>query len=335
MAAEEKAEARESKRGRLTIILATYNRVDLLGTTLECLSRQAIPQGAGIEIFLIDNNSADATKSVAEKRLDKLPFPAFYRFEPRQGKSYALNRGIDEAKGDLILFTDDDVTLEPNWIFAMYDAARRYPDAAGFGGRVVPQWPKKVPRWLPISGSKRLRLVIPELDLGDQDCLLAQGKSPVGCNSAFRRSIFDQGLRFRTDICDTAKDCVVSEDTKFGYELHSKGYRMMYVHDAVVYHPTVPERLTKNYARRRYFYSGVVGAQAYDKTRFTGLPRIFGIYRYLFPESLGFFFKWLFFMAIGRWRDSFYYEVNLLSNLGQIKYLWSQKFSEASQRRSL
>ncbi len=323
-------DVQKSSGDRFTIILATYNRAELLGTTLESLSRQMIPEGVEIEMFLIDNNSTDSTKSVAEKWLDKLPFPAFYRFEPKQGKSYALNRGIDEAKGDLILITDDDVTLEPNWIYAMHDAMKRYPDASGLGGRVVPQWPKKIPHWLPISGSRRLKLILPETDMGNRDCLFGLNKSPVGCNSAFRRFVFDQGLRFRTDICDAVKDCPVSEDTKFGYEVHSRGYQMMYVHDAVVYHPSVPERLTKKYARRRYFYSGVVGAQAYDKTRFAGLPRICGIYRYLFPESLGFFLKWLFFMGIGRWRDSFYYEVMLLSNLGQIKYLWSQNCKRRS-----
>src|SRR5262245_45029284 len=125
-------------RTDVTIIICTYNRSAALRTCLESLCRGDALRLAGTEILLVDNNSPDDTPEVAKSFGDRLPLR--YLCEPRQGKTFALNRGVAEARGDLLLFTDDDVELNERWVKEYRAAASRHPEAGWFGGRVFPWW---------------------------------------------------------------------------------------------------------------------------------------------------------------------------------------------------
>ncbi|MGO7209277.1 glycosyltransferase family A protein, partial [Rhizobium ruizarguesonis] len=72
---------------------------------------------------------------------DKLPITILQQRKP--GKSGALNMALDRVKGDLIVFTDDDVRAEPNWLKAIVDCAAAHPSYGVFGGRIVPEWEKE------------------------------------------------------------------------------------------------------------------------------------------------------------------------------------------------
>ena len=81
-----------------------------------------MPSSIEWEILVVDNNSKDETRKVVEQFsfLDSKRYR--YIFEPRQGKSFALNRGVHEASGDVLAFTDDDITVEPNWLFELTES---------------------------------------------------------------------------------------------------------------------------------------------------------------------------------------------------------------------
>ena len=105
----------------VSVIVCTYNRSSVLADTLESFLHLRVPEGVGWELLVVDNNSKDQTREVVEGFAGRLPLR--YLFEPRQGKTCALNLALKEAKGDLLLFTDDDVRLDPGWLASFVETA--------------------------------------------------------------------------------------------------------------------------------------------------------------------------------------------------------------------
>ena len=95
----------------LDVIIPTYNRAALLKHTLESLLAALPPVGLAVQITVVDNNSSDDTPQVVaqyQERFARAGLKLDYLFEPQQGRSHALNRGIAETHGTLIGLIDDD-----------------------------------------------------------------------------------------------------------------------------------------------------------------------------------------------------------------------------------
>src|SRR5687767_5133826 len=105
-----------SPRLTATVLICTYNRAAWLGKSLESLAQQRSPRNW--DVLVVDNNSTDDTRLVVESAAGRFPVPLRYLFEPRQGKSHALNLGLAHTGADVVIFTDDDVALERGWIDA-------------------------------------------------------------------------------------------------------------------------------------------------------------------------------------------------------------------------
>src|SRR5579863_9995619 len=100
----------------VTIILCTYNRCQRLARALDSVASSTVSDSVKWEVLVVDNNSTDQTREVAEEFSRSHPGHFRYCFEPKQGKSHALNAGIREARGDILAFLDDDVTVGPTWL---------------------------------------------------------------------------------------------------------------------------------------------------------------------------------------------------------------------------
>lgn len=130
---------------RWTLIVPSHNGEDTLSACLSVLHALRWPEG-GHEVILVDNASTDGTRALLEQFSHGSG--AIVLSEPRKGKSYALNRGIERAAGAMLLFLDDDVIAEPGLIAAYDEAAREYPEAGVFAGQVRPRWSVGPPEWL-------------------------------------------------------------------------------------------------------------------------------------------------------------------------------------------
>src|ERR1700749_4624022 len=97
----------------ITVGICTFNRAESLRRTLDSLVAMEVPQDVAWEVVIVNNNSTDHTEEVIDAFRDRLSVRR--EFEPRPGKSNALNRAIDAAEGDYILWTDDDVVVDAGW----------------------------------------------------------------------------------------------------------------------------------------------------------------------------------------------------------------------------
>lgn len=127
----------------VSVILCTYNNADRLRITLNAFCRLNRPEGVEWELVAVNNNSTDETEHVIHSFADRLPVA--YVYEPKQGKSRALNTGLHAAGGDLIVFTDDDVKPSPGWLIAYWDAYRERPEGYYFGGPIESEFEDEPP----------------------------------------------------------------------------------------------------------------------------------------------------------------------------------------------
>src|SRR5262245_23339490 len=100
---------------KIDAILPTYNRADLLSQALDSALDAAVSHGHEVQVTIVDNNSTDQTKTVAERYIARDCTRFRYLFEPKQGRHHALNRGIAHSTADIIAFFDDDERLVPTW----------------------------------------------------------------------------------------------------------------------------------------------------------------------------------------------------------------------------
>lgn len=297
---------------KTTVILCTYNRCQSLAKALDSLAVSVLPPSVQWDVLVVDNNSHDETRKVAKEFCDRYPGRFQYLFEPRQGKSHALNAALKESTADIVAFTDDDVTVETDWLQNLTSPLEDS-QWEGTAGRIRLGQDFSPPRWLAISGAFDLGGSLVQFDLGDKRGPL--DKAPFGANMAFRKAIFDKYGGFRTDLGPCGKSQIRNEDTEFGERLLAAGERLCYVPSAVVNHSVQKERLQKKYFRSYYFAHGRASArQAGQRLPIWRVPRY----------CLGDFKRKLRWMASlnRRWflspQGRFFYEVHTLRTLGEV-----------------
>ncbi len=214
---------------------------------------QVVPEPVKWELLVVDNNSTDATRGIVEDYCRRFPGLVRYLFEARQGKSNALNRGIQEARGDALAFIDDDVTAESDWLQNL-TAPLQNSIWAGVGGRIVSPSDFSPPPWLALEGPYSLGGVLALYDKGMEGVELKE--PPFGTNMAFRRHVFDKYGLFHPDIGPRPGSEIRGEDTEFGRRVLAGGERLWYAPSAIIHHPVPEPRLRKEYFLRFLYDQG-------------------------------------------------------------------------------
>jgi glycosyltransferase involved in cell wall biosynthesis len=169
-------------------------------------------------------------------------------FEPRQGLSHARNLAVSRAAGDLIVFTDDDVLVDPGWLRAYVEAAERWPQAAYFGGPIVPAFNEPPPRWLTpyLDG-----FILGRLDLDNVERPLTGGGTFFGANMAFRRFVFE-GRPFDPAFGVAGEERLAGEETLLIDQLQDHGLLGICVPAAKIRHRVSVDRLTNRWVYRNW-----------------------------------------------------------------------------------
>ncbi|MGA9585014.1 MAG: glycosyltransferase [Terracidiphilus sp.] len=259
---------------KVSVILCTYNRCQSLTRALESVAASQMPNSLDWEVLVVDNNSKDCTREVMSELCLRHPGRVRYLFEAQQGLSNARNAGIREAHGEIIAFTDDDITVEPTWLqnltASLHDGCW-----AGAGGRVCPPEDFSKPNWLALDGGVMDNSgVLALFDAGTNSGKLE--RPPFGVNMAFRKSMFQKYGGFRPDLDRCGDNLIGNGDTEFGSRLLAGGESLRYEPNAVVYHPVTKERLNKKYFLAWWFaYGRAMFRQTGLRPPFWGIPRVY------------------------------------------------------------
>ena len=245
---------------KYSIVIATYNRAADLRETLGSLAGLQTPHAW--EVVVVDNNSKDDTAAVVHELAPGYPVPLRYAFEETPGRSAALNTGIGLAQGEIILTTDDDVRVQPDWMERAAEALERH--ACDYvGGKVLPIWGGPRPDWLPDRGGNHWA-VIALLDYGPEP--LEYGRRvPIGVNMAFRREAFQIAGAWDPRIGRKAGTLLGQEVREWCLRARGKGLTGFYTPDMVVRHIIPADRLNKKYFRRWFYWRGISRALMYKQ----------------------------------------------------------------------
>jgi glycosyltransferase involved in cell wall biosynthesis len=273
----------------VTAILCTYNRCQSLTKALQSAALSKMSDSVDWEVLIVDNNSKDQTRAVAEEFCRRYPGRFRYAFEPRQGKSHALNSGVRLTDADILAFMDDDVEVDPNWLQNLTStlADKRW---SGAGGRILIEVGFTLPTWLEPNGRYALApLAI--FDLGPEAGELKE--APFGTNMAFRKEMFSKHGDFRTDLGPQPGSEIRNEDTEFGSRLLARGERFFYEPSALVYHSVPRERIRKSYFLAWWY------DKARAEIRQDGVPKdtkwsVSGIPLYMFRRLCIWTLRWWF-----------------------------------------
>ena len=230
------------------MLLATRNRAAELRTTLEALCRVR-RESVRVEIVVINNGSTDATDVTVRDFQSRLPLRLVR--EPEPGKSAALNRALDSVElGELVLFTDDDITPDPSWFEQIIAVSRRWPQHSIFGGRIDPQWPDGMQpaEWqLP---SEVQEFAFARHVIRDDEGEYPPKKEPFGANYWVRRELLTEA-RFLRGVGPQPKGRKVGGETQFLRQLRRRGFTPVFAPSVQVFHRLEPEALTQRYVYRR------------------------------------------------------------------------------------
>lgn len=268
-----------SSHMEISVIVCTYNRCQLLRAALETIAKSQMSRDVAWEVIVVDNNSNDATRDVVGAAARCFPDRFVYLFEARAGKSYALNTGVQAARGRIVAFVDDDVVVQPTWLHNL-TAELHGEQWAGAGGRTLPAQSVSLPDWLTLKGPYGLGGVLAAMfDLGEEPLVL--DRPPYGANMAFRKVMFERYGGFRTDLGPSPNREIPrpNEDTEFGRRLMAAGERLRYAANAVVFHPVPSDRIVKQYFLDWWFdYGRASSREVGRKANVLGIPRyIFSI----------------------------------------------------------
>nr|WP_154892643.1 glycosyltransferase [Paenibacillus xylanexedens] len=243
---------------RASISICTHNRaVDTMQAVESVLNGDA--ESKDYEILVVDNNSSDNTKELFYSH--HFPENVRYIFEPQLGLSYARNRSIKEAKGEFILFLDDDALACPSWIREIIRIFDLNSEIGCVGGKIIPIWEGGKPEWIPNDIISLYTL----MDFSGDIVEMEAPAIPFGANVAFRMSIFEQMQPFREDLGRVGSNLMSSEESELIGRVRLE-YKVFYNPYAVVEHKIAKSRLTKRWLLRRVYWQGISDATRYQKS---------------------------------------------------------------------
>lgn len=170
----------------VTVAICTWNRAALLDQTLARMRGLRVPPGVTWELLVVNNNCTDDTDAVIAKHAGALPIRRLA--EPQPGLSHARNCAVAHTTGELLIWTDDDVLVDPEWLAEYVKAATAHPEAAYFGGTIEPWFEVAPPRWVR-DNLADLEGVLVVRALGEEVRPFRDGEAPFGANMAFRTAV--------------------------------------------------------------------------------------------------------------------------------------------------
>lgn len=238
-----------TKNIKISVIVPTYNRANILPMCLDSLVKQEYPK-SDFEIIIVDNNSKDNTKKVCENYIKKYPDISLrYVLEKRQGLVYARHQGAKKAKHEILSFTDDDGILSPIWLKEIGNVFTMCDKVVAVAGKISIKWDTTPPKWVipyePLLG---------KLDYGDK-IQIKKGLYINGGNFSIKKSVLYEVGGFNPDQIG---DWLIGDgETGLCHKLHKKDYLIGWAPNALMEHyQIVKKNATLKDIKRRHINNG-------------------------------------------------------------------------------
>lgn len=237
----------------ISVVICTYNNVNLLKRCLNAILDQTLGKEK-YEVLVIDNNCNDGTAEYAKSLLSKHKNLKYF-LEPMQGLSAARNRGVDESRGEIITFIDDDAIAEKNFVEVIRNKFRYYPSISCLGGKVLPKIEFKVPTWML---KKYKNYLVLAYSVAQEDRFLGNPSfGPAGANISFKSIVFHQFGKFDVRLGRTKKKYLANEEEKLLHPIKRIEKACLFTPDAVVHHIAKESRVGRIFLLHRAYYKGV------------------------------------------------------------------------------
>lgn len=202
----------------VSVVIATFNRAQLLAKCLDALETQRMARER-YEVLVIDNGSTDGTVEFLDNRCDKSPVTIRWFRHPRGGPASARNLGVDQARGDLIAFTDDDCIPASDWLTALAAELPDSPTCAGIGGPIWGMRDTAISRYI-----DHAKLMAHWVDADQVEYLIT-------ANALYRTSCLTEVGGFETGFVLAG-----GEDVDLSYRLRDCGYSLHVTDQGAVQH---------------------------------------------------------------------------------------------------
>jgi glycosyltransferase involved in cell wall biosynthesis len=232
---------------KISAIVCTYNRSELLGGALRTLCHQTLDKSE-YEVIVVDNNSTDGTRELVEEFYRRFSHVR-YCFESKQGLSHARNRGWREARGEYVAYIDDDAHAGNDWLeTALVLLTNIKPTPLCLGGPVMPFYSTTKPIWF----KDEIRT------WGDSPRYLQPGESFSGLNMVWRKEIvetlggFDVTNGMRGDYLSLGEETILFEKIWRSFDQP----HFYYSPELAIHHWVSPAKMTVWYQLKRAFAAG-------------------------------------------------------------------------------
>lgn len=218
---------------------------------LEALTQITVPSGLKWEIIAVDNGSEDRTVAILTSFEKKLPLTIIS--QPKPGKNAALNKGLEIARAEFLVFTDDDIIPDADWLVEYFLIKDSKPEYDLFGGHILPHWITQPRSEVIKSIPTGIAYALTPTDLTTAP--IKAGKI-WGPNMAVRKTVFSNGFRFNEDIGPNGKNYVMGSETDFLQRAEKNGHKAFFVATAKVQHIIRPWQITDEWLRGRAYKAG-------------------------------------------------------------------------------
>ena len=238
----------------LTVIICTYNRAKYIGPLLESIAANDLDKQE-YEILLVDNNCTDNTREICDVFAAAHKDVNFrYEIETEQGLSAARNKGIKEAKGDLIVYVDDDALVDAHYLRDYVEWFSTHPETKACGGPIEPLYETQEPDWMmPYTRA----LLTAWMNYGDKVREYPKGCFPGGGNAAYRKEVFDKVGLFNTELGRKGDSLAGAEEKDIFDKMHALGMQILYLPTPVLHHIIPQRKLEKDYFDRVTLQIGI------------------------------------------------------------------------------
>lgn len=256
---------------QFTVAICTWNRAESLARTLEQITRLT-PPACSWEVVVVNNNSGDATDEVLRHFSQRLPLRPC--FEAKQGLSHARNAAVSRSNGSYIVWTDDDVLVDSEWLVAYERAIIRWPDASVLGGPIQPLFEGTPPTWL-VSAWMDVADAFALRDLGPEPIKFDGARAvPFGANYVVR-SLEQKKFPYDPELGRKLKSGSLGEETAVIRAILNAGGTGWWIPDAKVQHYIPKARQSIQYLRQYFKLQGKTNrnVEAVGASMLFGRPR--------------------------------------------------------------